>query len=62
MFNLADSLIELLQGATGHSFGRKVVPMVDSSWKEWEFVIISWSSYQPVRRGVIMCRWSFKWN
>ena len=31
VINLADCLIELLQGGTGHSFWRKVVPLGDSS-------------------------------
>jgi len=28
VINLVESLIELLQGGTGHSFERKVVPML----------------------------------
>ena len=32
--DLADRLIELLQGGAGHSFGRTVVSVVGSSRKE----------------------------
>jgi len=34
VINLADCLIELFQGGTGHSFERKVVPVKYSSWQE----------------------------
>jgi len=34
MVNLADSLVELLQGGAGHSFEGEVVPVKYSSWKE----------------------------
>ena len=40
----------------GHSFEGEVVPVKYSSWKEWKFVVISRSSYQPVRQRVIMSR------
>jgi len=32
--NLADCLVELLQGGAGHSFKGEVVPVKYSSWKE----------------------------
>jgi len=32
--NLADCLVEMLQGGAGHSFKGEVVPVKYSSWKE----------------------------
>ena len=57
--NLADWLVELLQCGAGHSFELEFVPLEYSSWKN---VIISRSSYQPVGQGVLMSRWSYKWD
>jgi len=34
MVNLADYLVELLQGGTGHSFKGEVVPVKYGSWKK----------------------------
>ena len=58
MINLADWLVELLQGGAGHGFEREVVPVKYSSWKEGKNVIISRSSYQPVWQQGIMSRGS----